>query len=95
LERQRAGYVAHGEVRLQISVLPPYRTARPSVISKRAPRFHRANSLPFEHDCSYRIACCAHPPNGTQSGAPSNSKAAQLSGAEISGFAGDSVPLLS
>ena len=25
LERKRAGKIAHGEVRLQISVLPPYR----------------------------------------------------------------------
>jgi hypothetical protein len=27
LERQRAGDIAHGEVRLQISVLPPYRNS--------------------------------------------------------------------
>src|ERR1700728_3643082 len=69
LERQRAGNVAHGKVRLQISVLPHYRTARPSVISKRALRFHWPIPCPLNTIAATGLPAAHTRQSGTRSAA--------------------------
>jgi hypothetical protein len=56
LEGQRAGKIAHGEVHLHFSILPPYRDHK----------HFRQIRTGLSPDACYRSTDCGHSPNGRE-----------------------------